>query len=62
MSDITTGPDTTPDTPSDIRVGIVARLPLGLLEDVDVAAAKQGISRNAFIVKSLQRVIDGEPK
>ncbi len=45
---------------SDIRTTIVFRAPQGLLTAIDEAAQRRGLSRNAFMVKALSRVIAGE--
>ncbi len=47
---------------SDIKLTVVLRLTPDLLLAVDEAAERRKISRNAFMVKALTRVVAGEPQ
>ncbi len=62
IRDINTEFDITRVGASDIRSTIVFRVPQGLLTEIDEAAQRRGLSRNAFMLKAIQRVIDGEPR
>ena len=42
------------------KVTFVVRGDSALVEGLDRAAAKRGISRNTFVLKALNRVLDGE--
>ncbi len=60
MSDIKNRSDTSQNPGPDIKIAVVLRLPADLLFEVDEAAEKRKLSRNAFMVKALSRVIEGE--
>ncbi len=60
MGDITTAADITGEGGSDIRLTVVLRLSPDLLLGIDEAAKRRKVSRNAFMVKALTRVIAGE--
>jgi uncharacterized protein (DUF1778 family) len=41
---------------------LAVRVPAGMKDRIDRAANRRGMSRNAFMVKALERVLAGEPE
>ena len=44
---------------SDIR-GVLLRIDISLLKEIDICAKKRGMTRTAFIRKGLERLVEGE--
>ncbi len=62
MADINQASDISSKLGPDIKITVVLRLSPSLLLGVDEAARKRSISRNAYMVKALTRVVAGETK